>query len=283
MWWGKIIGVLMGAAFLGPLGAILGFMVGHLFDKGLELNRYQPFSWGWGGGGGSQQTHVQQIFFRTTFSVMGHIAKSDGRVSEKEIDRARAVMQHLRLNEEQTREAIRYFTEGKNEDFNLSAALDELVNACRHYKVLLQIFVEVQFQAARVDKGLEGNKKRILAEICNRLGVAPVFSRFEFIFGGGGWEGAGAGADKAGYGYQERARAYSRQVPTLEEDYAVLEIPRGATNHEIKRAYRRLMSQNHPDKLIAKGLPEEMVKIATDKTQKIQAAYERIRRAKNMS
>jgi DnaJ like chaperone protein len=49
-----------------------------------------------------------------------------------------------------------------------------------------------------------------------------------------------------------------------------------------KKAYRRLMSENHPDKLIAKGVPDEMIKIATERSQEISNAYEVIRNARGM-
>ncbi len=59
-------------------------------------------------------------------------------------------------------------------------------------------------------------------------------------------------------------------------------MPRTATNAEVKRSYRRLMSQNHPDKLVARGLPESMLEVAKQKTQAIQAAFERIRESRGM-
>ena len=62
---------------------------------------------------------------------------------------------------------------------------------------------------------------------------------------------------------------------------ALLELDRHASDADLKRAYRRLMSRHHPDKLIAKGLPEEMVKVATEKTQTIKAAYERIKASRS--
>jgi len=60
----------------------------------------------------------------------------------------------------------------------------------------------------------------------------------------------------------------------------VLGVTAQADDDEIKKAYRRLMNQHHPDKLVSKGLPEEMIRLATQKTQEIKAAYERIRQAR---
>ena len=67
---------------------------------------------------------------------------------------------------------------------------------------------------------------------------------------------------------------------TLEDAYAILEVSPQASDREVKKAYRLLMSRHHPDKLVAKGLPEEMMKIATEKTQEIRAAYEIVKNSR---
>ena len=61
------------------------------------------------------------------------------------------------------------------------------------------------------------------------------------------------------------------------DPYATLEIDRRATDKQIKQAYRRLINRNHPDKLVSRGLPEEMLNLAKERTTKIRAAYEQIR------
>ena len=67
---------------------------------------------------------------------------------------------------------------------------------------------------------------------------------------------------------------------SLDDAYAMLDIGRGASDAEVKKAYRRLMSQHHPDKLVSKGLPEEMIKLATEKTQEIRKAYDLVRESR---
>ena len=68
----------------------------------------------------------------------------------------------------------------------------------------------------------------------------------------------------------------------LDEAYEVLGVGAGASDAEVKRAYRKQMSENHPDKLVARGLPESMLEVAKQKTQAIQAAWERVREARGM-
>ncbi len=78
-------------------------------------------------------------------------------------------------------------------------------------------------------------------------------------------------------GYQSSSTAGSSEI-NINEAYDLLGVKASDSDTEIKKAYRRLMSQHHPDKLVSKGLPEEMIKLATEKTQQIKKAYEQIKR-----
>src|ERR1700689_4418876 len=115
-WGGKIIGGVLGLAAMGPWGAVLGAVIGHQFDAGASFGSLL-------GSGGADPKLVNELFFPTTFRVMGHIAKADGRVSEQEIASARAVMHALRLNSAQMLAAMGYFTEGKQPGFDVDTAL----------------------------------------------------------------------------------------------------------------------------------------------------------------
>lgn len=247
--YGKIIGGAFGAIF-GPLGFILGVIVGHLFDKGLALNDRLLVP---------DVALAQKVFFKTTFMVMAYIAKADGRVSEKEIAMARSVMEQLHLDAEQKREAIQYFNKGKSSTFQWEETMDSFIRNCGYHPQLIQMFIEIQLKAGFVD-GLENqSKRRALEQLCSKLNIPrSVLSQMESQF------------------YAENVFREPRRTPQdeLASSYALLGISTKATDKEIKKAYRLAMSQNHPDKLVAKGLPENMIKIATEKTQKIQKAYE---------
>ena len=266
-YWGRAIGTLLGWFTLGPFGLLIGFLVGSVFDRGFSIQML-----GHGGFGSNQSAihQTQQIYFQTTFEVMGHVAKADGRITEQEIHAAETIMKKMRLNTQQRQQAIQFFSNGKQNDFNLAQALQQLKQACARHRMLLQMFVEIQFQAAIADGQIGVNKQRILETICQLLGVAPMFVRFADLFG----------SARQGGGRQQYQPFQGK--PRLDDDYRLLNIAADASDSEVKRAYRRFMSQNHPDKLIAKGLPEEMIKIATEKTQQIQAAYDRIKVARGI-
>lgn len=272
--WGKVIGGFFGILLAGPLGLILGLFIGHLFDKGLASSQDWSFS--------KQNTSAaQQAFFNSTFLVMGHLAKLDGRISENEIKLARQVMRRLGLNETMRYKAIELFNQGKLPSFNLEQTLRELVRTCHRNQVLLKFFIEIQIQTVLAEQPISREKQRALGQICQSLGFsAPDFTIFEHLFN---FEQS----FRQNYHSQQQRgyqHASSRPSPSLHlrEAYAILGITESATPAEIKKAYRKQMSQHHPDKLLAKGLPEEMIKMATEKTQNIKAAYECICSAKGI-
>ena len=263
-WIGKILGAFFGFLFLGgPIGAVIGFIVGHFFDKGLQQNFINL--------GGNNA--VRTTFFDTSFSVMGHIAKADGRVSEREIQLARMMMQRLGLQGERKHEAMRQFNRGKQPSFNLDQALDQLRQQCA-YPHLLRLFIELQVQIAYADGPPKANVKQLLQHISQRLGLGNIdFSHVEAMLYGQ-WR-----QQQSSQNYQQYTGQQTTQT-SLSEAYRILDISENATVAEIKKAYRRKMNENHPDKLIAKGLPKEMIDLATQKTQQIKAAYERIKKAR---
>ncbi|NQY41806.1 MAG: co-chaperone DjlA [Legionellales bacterium] len=261
MGFGKLIFSLLGLIYLGPIGFILGLIVGHRIDN-QDIN---IFSFDGNSHTTEKLEKTKKTFFDVTFEVMGHLAKSDGRVSEKEILAARRIMDQMQLNNHQIKHAIANFTKGKSKEFSLHDALNRLVKDCHNNRGLLHTFVEIQYQVAGVDSSLSKSKKEILQTICNRLGFSPNFS-FEH-----------------GNSYSQQ-RHYSTKYTNrnkLTDAYKTLGISADSTSVEIKKRYRKLMNEHHPDKLIAKGLPEEMIKLATDKTQRIKSAYEIIKEDKN--
>ena len=259
-WWGKVIGGTFGFMLGGPLGAALGAVLGHRFDKGLRGIEYE--------GGGGDLERVQAAFFTATFSVMGHVAKSDGRVSATEIAMAEQLMRQMRLSPDQRRVAIGLFNEGKRSEFPLDDALRQFRRECHRRTTLLQMFLEIQIQAALADGRLHPEENRMLLRVATDLGFAPDdVERLIHMLSGAARQGRGDAGGPAG-------------PAELAAAYETLGIESAASDAEVKRAYRRLMNQHHPDKLVAKGLPEEMVKLATEKTQQIRTAYERVRQSR---
>jgi DnaJ like chaperone protein len=162
---GRIIGVFLGWLILGPLGALIGFVIGSFFDRGLKLHLHQIPR--------EHTAEVQQSFFKATFSVMGYLAKADGRVSQQEIRAAENIMSRLELNESMRVEAIRLFNEGKQSQFDVDQVLRDLYRECHRHRDLLRFFIEIQLEAALADGELKDEEQQVLLHICERLNFSP--------------------------------------------------------------------------------------------------------------
>jgi DnaJ like chaperone protein len=261
-WIGKIAGGLLGGLVLGPIGAAIGVLLGHQFDQ--QSEEPSPHATA------EELAAIGERFFRATFRVMGYLAKADGRVSELEISAAREVMDALRLNAAQVREAIGCFTAGKQPQFDLDAELAELSAACRGRPDLARVFVEIQVRAALAGNDLGGPVRRLIPRIAAALSVSALeLAHIEAVLRiqRGAFRAAGAA---------QGASAQARDL-ALEEAYRVLESSAAASDDEVAKAYRRQLHRHHPDKLKANGLPESMLAHAKQRTQQIIEAWELVR------
>ncbi|MFK7996425.1 MAG: co-chaperone DjlA [Granulosicoccus sp.] len=270
--WGKLLGGAFGFMIGGPIGAVLGAALGHTFDKGLK----------------AQITHevpdedlppgeaerIKMAFFTATFSVMGYIAKSDGHVHPTEIALAEAVMKQMKLDKELREAAIKLFNEGKQPGFAAEPLVLQFRQECQRRTSLYRMFLEIQIQAALADGVMSPEEEQALLKVAAVLGFTEnTFRQLEMLvrFSMGMMGGESAG------GSQQQQPPRESSVFSVRDAYKSLGVEPSDDKATVKRAYRRLMSQHHPDKLVSKGLPEEMIKLATDKTQHIQKAYEKIK------
>ena len=278
---GKIIDFFLGyQMFHGLFGGIFGAFLGHLADKKLyELGSVRSSIFG-------KNLTRQTLFTLTTFAVLGHLAKAKGRVTEEDIQNARNLMAHLNLDAKSQQEAQKAFTLGKEADFPLRNVIREFREACARRQDLLRFFIQVQITAAIQDGELDAQEQQVLFTIAEAMGMSRM--QFEQMLGmimaaqqfsRGGFhqqysqqnDYSQGSYSQGGYsGYQQ-----SRQ-PSIDAAYKVLGVTANDDQNTVKRAYRKLMNENHPDKLAAKGLPDEMMELAKEKTQQIQAAYDLI-------
>ena len=259
-WAGKLAGGIIGA-LAGPVGAAVGVFLGHQFDRGMQQREE--------GGPRLASGAVGQLFFEATFGVMGHVAKADGRVSEAEIEAARSIMGRMRLGPEQVQAAIRLYTAGKAPGFPLQATLDRLRQGLGGRRALRRAFLEIQMEAALADGQLTAATRELLWRVASALDLGRVeMAQVEALLRLGRGPGGG--------------QAVAPARPSAAEAYRVLGLGPGASDAEVKLAYRRLMNQHHPDKLRARGMPESMIPMAEARTREIRAAWEIVRAARGM-
>ena len=257
MFFSIALGAVIGFGFGRLAGAVLGGFVGWWVFKTL---RAQLFGVG----------NLQSQFLDSTFAVMGAVCKADGRVDEREIAAAEAMMRRLRLDAEQRLAAIDSFNRGKAAGFDLDAELSTLRQAPGGQVHLTRIFLEVQLQAVLADGTIAAEERAMLGRVARGLGLSPIeIARIEAIL-----RMAQRGRASAGGGPRPAS------ADELGDAYAVLGVERSASDAEIKRAYRKLMSEHHPDKIAAKGLPESMREMAEQKTREITRAYDIIKSAR---
>ena len=281
---GKIIGVFLGWKVGGFFGAIAGLILGSIADKKLyELGSVSSSFF-------KKKTTRQDLFMQTTFAVLGHLSKSKGRVTEEDIQLANQLMIQLKLDDAGRKLAQDAFRRGKESDFPIRQVIREFRIGCGQRADLLRMFLQVQVQAAFADSELHENEKEVLYVIAEELGLSRM--QFEQMIAmemaaraftqGGFYQQYQQGAYQGGYQYQQQNSGGYQHAsgPTLNDAYKVLGVTESDEQNTVKRAYRRLMNEHHPDKLVAKGLPPEMMEMAKEKTQQIQAAYDLICKAK---
>jgi DnaJ like chaperone protein len=258
----SLVGGAVGFVFGGPLGAILGASIAYQFGDKINLHIDLDIN-------ATETSKTQMAFFVATFSVMGHVAKADGRVRPEAIAYAELLMGDMNLNAELRTTAINLFQQGKKVNFQLDHVLDQFYQECQQNTGLILRFLTIQLQAAVADGELSSTEEELLWHIASQLAI----SRFQY-------ERLKIQLLAQHYFYQQKTYTpRARQASNLAEAYKALGLSPNASQAEVKKAYRRLMNQHHPDKLAAKGLSEAAMNLAKEKTQQISKAYETIQKS----
>ena len=250
-----LVGLMVG----GVRGLFIGFVLGYLASwilKGALLKKLAA---------------VQAQFLESTFAVMGALCKADGVVTRDEIAAAEAMFARLRLSDEQRARAKAAFNRGKSSGFDLDAEVRAFAQIARGQRPLLVMFLQIQCSAIAGDGKVHPAEHQLLLRVARLLGLneADVVQLEALLRAGASGTGFDGGA------HTTRSR--------LDDAYAALGVPSSASDAEVKKVYRRLVSQNHPDKLAGKGLPESMRAMAEERTREINAAYETIKDAREFN
>ncbi|MGD9020019.1 MAG: co-chaperone DjlA [Desulfuromonadales bacterium] len=247
-WFGKIMGGSVGFMFGGPIGALVGASLGHaLIDDRTRSGLAES-------GRLTGQEQRQAVFFTATFAMLGKMAKADGRVCQNEISVVRSFMHDkLQLDGPAQQFAISVFNEAKDNDTSFEDYARQFGQVFHHEPQLRMMFYEMLFTMALADDVLHPAEESILRAAPNLLGLhGDVFATVKRQF-----------------------------VSDLSHHYAVLGLDNNAELPEVKKAYRKLVSEYHPDKVVSKGLPEDFIKFAEEKFREINEAYEAIQSSRN--
>jgi DnaJ like chaperone protein len=256
-WWGKIIGALIGLFRGGLTGALFGALLGHMVDR---------FIAGISGVGSTRDS-----FFQALFCALGHLSKADGQVTSAEIRMAEDLMKRMQLSGDERQKAIRFFNQGKQPDFDLEAALKPFMQQAAMRFDLRQMFMETLVEAAFSSGRVTDAEQAVLLRVARDLRIpAQLFA-------------AMMQARQGGPGAWQRQQGGTGVIRgPLDQAYAHLGLTTKASDAEVKRAFRKLVSQYHPDKLVSRGLPEEMMEMAKRRVREINTAYEQIKKARGI-
>ena len=250
-----IIGALLGASFGGFTGLIIGGLIGYAAS--FAFRQFVV---------GSLQVAQSQLL-DSTFSIMGALCKADNVVSRDEINAVEQIFNMLKLQDEPREQAKAAFNRGKQSDFDLDAAVDDFARISRGRGPLLQLFLQLQCMAVVADGRIDPAEHAMLVRIAQRLGLTEAdVSQLEALL-------------RAAMGGPS-ATGSQPQKDRLHDAYVALGITADATPAQIKRAYRKLISKNHPDKLAARGLPESMRPVAEERSRELNSADDLIKSAR---
>ncbi len=264
-WMGKLIGGTLGFVIGGPLGAIAGAAFGHTIDKSGELSATEsPFAGGSYGGanpyermaGGafgrrvSPQQRAQMTFFIGAFSMSAKVAAADGNVSQAEMKRVQEFMEKdLQLDPQSKGVAERIFHTALSQDQPYEQLAQQFFGEFRSQPQILELLIDFLYRIAAEDGGVTSAEEDLIQR------AARIFQ----------------------FSQARIDNIRKRYVASAEKHYAVLGVSPNDSNDSIKKAYRQLVREYHPDTIASKGLPDEFNKFAADKFREIQEAYEAVR------
>jgi DnaJ like chaperone protein len=260
MFFGKVIGGLLGLAVGNVPGFILGVFFGHAFDRALaKALRF---------GAPENIERIKNSFFETTFLLLGYLAKVDGHISKSEISRTEQIITQMGLGADQRQRAIDLFRQGAAADFKMEPVVATFLQICGPQRLIQQTLLLFLIALAQADQGMEPAEHAALVRIASLMGLGA--AQLDQLLR----------MTRAQEHFQDHRGQAAQHGTSLADAYTALGVSTGVGDKELKQAYRRLMSENHPDKLIAKGVPEAMIKLATTRAQEIQAAYEMIKKTR---
>lgn len=243
-WMGKLVGGTIGFALGGPLGAILGAAFGHAFDTESDLDASQNRQ---------RLSSVEQhqlTFFVGAFSMLAKLAQADGRVTQEEIESIEGFMEKdLRLDVQGRNAAVNIFRTALNAPGNFSDFARQFYSQFYNQPQLLELMIDILIRVAVSDGNMTRGEEILIESAVNTFNFSK--QRYEQL--------------------------KSQYVQTQDSVYAVLGCQPTDSDEDVKRCYRQRVQEYHPDKIAAKGLPEEFTRFAQDKFREIQDAWEKIK------
>jgi len=253
---GIVICALLGLWFAGFAGFVIGGLAGAAFGY-FALRRWLR--------------RVSEQFVETTFSVMGALCKADGVVTRAEIDVVEKILTRLHLTPEQREAAKAAFSRGKAPHFDLDGTVRAFARLAPPGSTFFQLFLQLQRTAINADGELHPTEQAMLMRVARLLGLSERdLAQLEALL-------------RATTQTPSTRGGTAPRESRLADAYVVLGVSADASEGDIKNAYRKLIRDNHPDRLASKGLPESMRAVAEERTREINAAFDLVKRVRQFA
>lgn len=263
----KFIAAIIGVIFYGLPGAIVGWFAGSFISTAIIDGPAALLP----GGRQAANEARQKVFLKTLFLLMGKLAKADAHVSKAEIDHVEKFMTQAGMSGAHRKEGIAFFQQGVKDGLNIDQVLVEFMQVCGRSLQMKHLLLVYLAGIALADGQMHSAENELLASVAARMGYSrPAFDQLMAMIQGQNRFSDG-GYDRT---HQQHAQGPRGATNTLEEAYQALGVNEHTSDRDLKRAYRKLISQYHPDKLIGQGVPEDMIAKATERSKEIHAAYD---------
>ncbi|MFA6010424.1 MAG: TerB family tellurite resistance protein [Desulfobacteraceae bacterium] len=248
-WLGKVIGGAIGFALGGPIGAVAGAVFGHSFDQD-DHDTYSEERLRL-----SNNEKAQMTFFVAAFSMLAKMATADGKICNKELDAVEQFMKRdLQLNSESRKAAMSIFRTAVDSDATFEGFASQFYDQFRTQPRFLEILLDVLIRVSSADGSVCDEEEQLL------LSAVRIFH----------------------YRTEDYLKLKSRYIDRSDTFHAILGCDRQDSDEFVKKQYRKLVTEYHPDKIASKGLPDEFSKFAADKFREIQEAYEMVKKERGM-
>lgn len=243
----KWIGGGIGWAAGGPIGAIIGFLLGAFID-GIQSSsvEYKPHE----SGRFTRPQTTKEDFYISLLILSSVVMKADSRLLRSELNYIKEFLVR-QFGKAETERLLPILKKILNQDVNVTQVANQ-IKMYMEYQSRLQL-MHYLFGIANADKHVNGSELNILIVIHRALGITQKdFDSLKAMF-----------------------------VKDVKNSYAILEITPSATNDEVKKAYRKMATKYHPDKVAHLG--EEVQKAAKEKFQELNSAYENIKKERGIN